>query len=51
MASTGAGCSTCSDEIDCCELCNRPDCPVAICFDCVNVVLGQAIEQPHTHGG
>ncbi len=44
-------CSTCDDQIDRCEFCERPDCATALCYGCVIEALGQAIRQPHDHGG
>lgn len=44
-------CSECQREIDCCEFCDETDCGAAICYRCVNRALGQAMPQPHRHGG
>jgi hypothetical protein len=44
-------CSQCGVEIDCCEFCDGRDCASAICYGCLNVALGQAMQQPHAHGG
>jgi hypothetical protein len=44
-------CSQCGDEIDCCEFCDDPDCPVLLCYGCVHLALGEMVQQPHAHGG
>jgi hypothetical protein len=44
-------CSRCHRPIDCCEFCDAPDCRTLICYRCLGVALGQAIPQPHAHGG
>ncbi len=44
-------CSGCGRAIDCCEFCDATDCPTAICYRCLQVALGQALPQPHPHGG
>lgn len=44
-------CKGCDRVIDICEFCERPGCPVAICYDCQNRELGQTVAQPHAHGG
>ncbi len=44
-------CSRCDKPIDECACCDEPDCGAAICFDCLNVALGQKMPQPHAHGG
>jgi hypothetical protein len=44
-------CSGCGRPIDCCEFCDAADCGTPICHGCVRVVLGQAVPQPHPHGG
>ena len=44
-------CSDCGDEIECCEFCDDPDCPVALCYECVHLTLGETVPQPHPHGG
>lgn len=48
---TVQACSTCGEPIDCCELCEAADCRTPICHGCLQVALGQAIPQPHAHGG
>jgi len=45
------GCAACGKAIDCCEFCDRPDCPTAICYRCLGVALGQATPELHDHGG
>ena len=44
-------CSRCNRPIDCCEFCDATKCRAPICYGCVQVALGQAILQPHAHGG
>ncbi len=44
-------CSRCGTRIEECAFCDEPDCGPAICYDCLNVALGQAVPQPHVHGG
>ena len=44
-------CWRCARPIDRCEFCDAADCPTPICYRCVQVALGQAIPQPHAHGG
>jgi hypothetical protein len=44
-------CSSCGMPTDCCEFCDAPDCRTPICYSCLRVALGQAIPQPHAHGG
>ena len=44
-------CSNCGDEIHWCEFCDDPDCPIALCYGCVHLALGEMVPQPHVHGG
>ncbi len=44
-------CIECGDHIDACVFCDEPDCPQAICYGCLNLALGQAMAEPHVHGG
>jgi hypothetical protein len=44
-------CSRCAALIDVCAFCNEPGCGAAICYGCLNVALGQAMANPHSHGG
>jgi hypothetical protein len=44
-------CSECGDEIDCCALCEGEDCRIAICYEHLREATGQAMPQPHEHGG
>ncbi len=44
-------CSRCGTPIDECAFCDEPECAAAICYECLNLALGQAIRQPHIHGG
>ena len=50
-AESAVVCSTCGEEIDCCAFCDETGCGQAVCYGCLNVALGQAIAQPHQHGG
>jgi hypothetical protein len=49
-AVVGRKCTRCRRTIDLC-CCEAPDCPVPICSNCLNLTLGQAMRQPHAHGG
>jgi hypothetical protein len=51
QAPSQVGCATCERAIEYCEVCDRADCPTAICYRCLAVVLHQATPQPHDHGG
>jgi hypothetical protein len=51
QAAPTVDCSACDQAIDCCELCERPDCPTAICYRCLAVALRQATPDLHDHGG
>jgi hypothetical protein len=44
-------CSQCDRGIEWCEFCDEMNCPFALCYRCVNEALGQALAQPHPHGG
>lgn len=44
-------CQICGAAIECCEFCDEEDCAKAVCYACVIVVLGEALPQPHVHGG
>ena len=44
-------CTKCGKEIEICEGCQRPDCASAVCYGCMNRLLGQTLPQPHAHGG
>jgi hypothetical protein len=44
-------CSRCGWPVDCCEFCDGTDCRTPICYECMQVDLGQALPQPHPHGG
>jgi hypothetical protein len=44
-------CSACDRAIDCCEFCDRSDCPTAVCYRCLGVALRQATRDLHDHGG
>ena len=45
------GCGQCGGAIDGCEFCGESECRCPLCYECVNTVLGQALAQPHGHGG
>jgi hypothetical protein len=47
----GLRCSRCGTRIEECAFCDEPDCRAAICYGCLNVALGQEMQQPHAHGG
>jgi hypothetical protein len=44
-------CSSCDRPIDCCAFCEATACRTPICHGCLQVAVGQAIAQPHAHGG
>jgi hypothetical protein len=44
-------CSRCNRPIDCCEFCDATKCRAPICYGCLRVAVGQAVPQPHAHGG
>jgi len=44
-------CTECGKSIEVCACCDDPDCEPAICYACLRVAVGQAIPQPHAHGG
>jgi hypothetical protein len=44
-------CSKCGKPIEVCACCEKPDCEPAICYACLRVAVGQALPQPHAHGG
>jgi hypothetical protein len=44
-------CSSCGRLIDCCEFCEATDCRTPICYRCLQLAVGQAVAQPHAHGG
>lgn len=48
---TGINCSKCGAALEECACCDERDCPAAICYGCLNVALGQEMQQPHVHGG
>jgi hypothetical protein len=51
QAAPTLGCSACDKPVDCCEFCDRTDCPTAICYRCLGVALRQATRDLHDHGG
>jgi len=45
-------CSRCARTIEQCACCDDPECAgAAICNECLRLAVGQALAQPHTHGG
>jgi hypothetical protein len=44
-------CGTCDCVIECCAFCDDEHCPKAVCYSCLIVAIGEAIPEPHTHGG
>jgi len=44
-------CSSCGCDVECCAFCDEVDCPSAACYRCVTEALGEAMAQPHAHGG
>ena len=45
-------CTKCRRTIDHCACCDDPECDAkAICHECLRLALGQALAQPHAHGG
>jgi len=50
-AGTMEKCSRCGRSIELCACCDELDCGAPICYACLNAALGQAMPQPHAHGG
>ncbi|MGH2725798.1 MAG: hypothetical protein ACRDKS_02360 [Actinomycetota bacterium] len=48
---TGVRCTECGHETDGCSFCQEPTCGQPICFECLREAVGQAMPQPHAHGG
>jgi hypothetical protein len=44
-------CCNCGRTIDLCAFCERGECAVASCYGCLRLALGEALAQPHAHGG
>ena len=44
-------CVTCGHEVEECAACQEAGCGAGICFTCLLLKVGQAIPQPHRHGG
>lgn len=44
-------CCGCGRTIELCAFCERDECAVATCSVCLRLALGQAMTQPHAHGG
>lgn len=44
-------CSKCERTIEVCACCGESECQAAICHGCLRVAVGQAMPQPHSHGG
>lgn len=51
MSETALACTTCDDPVECCAFCDEEECDRPICYGCLNEALGQAVAQPHGHGG
>lgn len=49
--SPAQACCRCGANTEDCAFCEGQDCPNAICYECLNLALGQAFAQPHGHGG
>jgi hypothetical protein len=47
----GRRCFRCGRPIERCEFCEATGCRTPICHGCLQVALGQALPQPHPHGG
>jgi len=44
-------CTKCDRAVEVCACCDEPECEAAICYGCLRVAVGQALPQPHAHGG
>jgi hypothetical protein len=44
-------CDRCGTNIECCAVCEGDECSDAICYRCLRLAVGQAVAQPHVHGG
>jgi hypothetical protein len=44
-------CSECGAIVEVCSFCERPDCPVKVCYRCLRIDVGQTVDHPHDHGG
>jgi hypothetical protein len=44
-------CSNCDAVLETCAFCEREQCPEAICSRCLRIALGEAMTEPHAHGG
>lgn len=51
VAGTELRCAGCEREIDRCACCDEPDCPTAICNECLSTELGERSPHIHEHGG
>ena len=47
-AETASRCLKCGTAIEECACCQKTDCGVAICFDCLNIAIGQDVPQTHS---
>lgn len=43
-------CSKCTQSIQVCEGCEESGCKSPVCYECLNVQLGQTLKQPHWYG-
>jgi hypothetical protein len=44
-------CMHCGCEIEFCSFCDSTECPVACCYGCLVIALGEAKPPIHAHGG
>ncbi|HEX2025973.1 MAG TPA: hypothetical protein VHH92_06225 [Actinomycetota bacterium] len=44
-------CTDCDREVEGCSLCEREACDRALCYRCMVLTIGQAVPEPHGHGG
>ena len=44
-------CTHCGREIEFCSFCDSTECPVACCYGCLVIALGEAKLPIHAHGG
>lgn len=43
-------CTRCGVVIEVCAVCERPECPEAICARSLRIELGEALTEPYAHG-
>ena len=44
-------CIVCRTEVEVCAFCEEDGCRKPICQGCLLLAVGQAVPQPHEHGG